>query len=124
VLLVIPQLNQSDEEMIEISKWVLKQANQYCKLNVQETTNAAIEDYVGTMYYFRINNDVDPMNTIEENIKDNVEGADFSCLYKSKNGEFKDMKLQFEQTGEESDSTYINMIFSNTKNEIYPYSEE
>ncbi len=124
IVLNFVQANQTDKEMISLSKWMIKQCNKYCNLSLQETTNKAIEDYVGTTYYFRINNDVDPMKTIEPNINDNVAGAIFSCLYKSKQGEFKDAELSVEQMGSDNDSTYIGLRFSNTKNEIQHFSTE
>lgn len=117
--------NNNDDAISEI-KYIINQLDKYCNIYLQEATNQFLQDYTDNpIYAMRINNDVDPMNNITDMIEDSVDGGEHSIIYKSKNGEFKDIKFSC-YTYSDSKGAMFLLTISNIKNDIYTnhYSED
>lgn len=117
--------NNAKEAESEI-KFIIDELNKYCNMYLQEATNQFLQDYTeNPIYAIRINNDVDPMDNINDMINDSVDGGEHAIIYRSKNGEFKDIKFSCYTTSNHEGATYT-VTISNIEDDIYTqyYSEE
>lgn len=127
--LVRAYLNQTfsdKDEAIDNCEYIIKQLKEYCNMYVQEATNTAIQDYTeDPTYAFRINNDVNPMNNIKDMIKNSVDGGEHTIIFRSKDGEFKDVCFTCD-TEKDFEGASISVVISNVKNDPLTayYSEE
>lgn len=106
-----------NEEAISEAKYMVNQLKKNCDIYIQEATNKALKDYTNSpIYNLRINNDVDPMNNITDMISKSVDGGEHSIIFRSKNGEFKDIKFVcMTQSG--SEGAGFSTVISNVKND-------
>lgn len=127
--LIRTSLNQTvsdKDEAIDDSEYIIKQLKKYCNMYVQEATNTAIQDYTNDpTYAFRIDNEVDPMNNIRDMIENRVDGGEHSIIFRSKNGEFKDICFTC-STEEDIEGASLSVVISNVKGDPLTsyYSEE